>query len=335
MSKHANAENEEAEAAGEKAATSTGDADLARAVADLNGESMPATEPEASASEPEKATEPTKAEAGEPVDGDTGKKPEKETEWRGVPPETQEKFEKRLGREVSRRKELEELLESERTVSRKLKQDAEERARAVPAGAEGLLNAETDAELDTHEDKLLNLLEWCEDHPEGYEGKGTAEDPNLSADDIQTKAHALRRELRAIPRARALIARRAAYDGPVREHYPDMLEAESEMGSEAKRLLATVPGLRMLPDYKLRIGDMIAGRRAREGKTPVAPVTSSVAKPAAKPAAKPPAAPGAGVPAAAMRPQGAGHTKKRNNVDVMADGGFSAESLAAALEQQG
>lgn len=325
---------QKAEAAGDpEAATSTGDAELARAVAEF--EDKPTrTEPAADQATGEAAEdEPAKTDAEPQVDGDAGKKPE-ETEWHGVPPETQKKFEKRLGREVSRRKELEELLDSERVETRRLKQEADERARAMPAGADGLLSAETDAELDTREDKLLNLLEWCEDHADGYEGKGTNTDPNLTSDEIRTKAHELRRELRAIPRARALVARRSAFEGPTREHYPDLLDAGSEMGAEAARILAQAPGLRALPDYKLRLGDMIAGRMAREGKTKPAETKEPAKAAGDKPKPKaPPAAPGASVAAAAVRSTTPTATKKRHNVEVMADGGFSQESLAAALEQ--
>jgi hypothetical protein len=306
--------------------------DFARAMMEEQGfaaEAPPAATkpPETPPAEPKpEEPPPPKGEEAEEEAGEDAEKAEKGK----LPPEVQEKIDKRIGKEVHRRKETEELLEAERTLTKELTakvSELEEQGRQAPAGGSGAINpllmADSEAELDKREDFLWQAEEWCEENIDGHEGDGSKENPSYTSAEIRRRLLTIRREReRDLPRARETIKRRAAFDAVTRESYPELADPRSELSVDASRLLARAPGLRAIPEYRLLLGDLLAGRKAREEKK----------TPPRKTAMKsPPPAPGAPVPPRSGI-QLPGKPKPKTTMETFAEGEFSDDALAKALD---
>jgi len=333
----AGAAGKEAGAAGKPDERTPDEKDFARAMMEEQGfaEAPPAEEkpPEPSSAavgEADGATEGAPEAGAEepPKEPDEGKEKDGDADKGGLPPELQEKIDKRIGKEVHRRKETEELLEAERTLTKELTarvSELEEQGRAAPAGGGAinpLLMAETDAELNKREDYLWQVEEFCEEHIDGYEAEKPGEQ-SYTAAEIRRRLLEVRREReRDLPRARETLKRRTAYEAVTREAYPELADPRSELSVEAARWAARIPGVKALPEYKLVLGDLLAGRKAREGKAKGQP------KPAARPA---PPVPGAPVPPRSGVQQ-PGKPKGRSTMETFAEGGFSDDALAKALD---
>jgi len=313
---------------GKQAAVGQRDPEFARAIMEESGGFVPETEkpPAEPAPESEAKPEPEAAAEEKAAKDEEGK--DEEGKDHSLPPEVQEKVDRRIGKEVARRKEAEELLEAERTLSKELTakvSDLETKGREGPAGSgteNRLLLADSEAELEKREDFLWRVEEFCEENRDGYEGKGTDQDPSYTAEEIRTRLLQVRREReRDLPRAREMLKRRAAFEAVTREAYPELADPRSDLSAEANRVLARVPGLKALPDYKLVLGDLLAGRKAREVKK-TGP---------ARVAPKPPPAPAAPTPPRSGV-QGTGKPKGKSTFETFADGEFSEEALAKGFD---
>lgn len=289
------------------------------------GDAPPKEEP--SKEEPSKE-EPPKEEP--PAKEDETERP------KGLTPEAQVAFDKRVAKEVAKRKDLEDALEEERGRIRELRQELatlkETRATSLEAGNGNLLAAETEADIDQREDYLWRWERWCERHPNGHEAT-TPEERSYTAEEIREIRLQVREEReRMLPRAREAVRARKQYEPIVRAAYPELEDPRSEAGQELARLLRQAPGLRALPDYRLWVGDALAGRKAREAlKQSEAQGSGRAAAAAAQPRKAPPA-PVAGSSSSTSGSKAG--TKLKSHMETFRKGGFSDEALEEGFRQE-
>lgn len=244
-----------------------------------------------------------------------------------LPPHIQESLDKRIGKEVAKRKILEEQLESQKAklseLEAKLTEQGDTAMPAAPQGATAkVYQAKSEQELDAREEYLWSVEEFCLQNRGGYEGTDPEKDPSYSETEIATRLIQVRKEReRDLPRARKILAERLSIVRDAATAYPELKTAENEIKRELISLAKRVPGLWMVPEITMMVADMVAGRRAR-----LARKTSATA---AHPR-KAPAVPGGG--SVAIGPGVApGKSNKKSSYEQFADADFDEEALAAAL----
>jgi len=225
--------------------------------------------PEAAESAEKPEADKDREERGEPA-----KKPEaeEEREERGerdrLTPEQQEAVDRRIGKEVAKRKSLEEQLEAAQAEVEEARADlaAARNDATSAAGLHPLLAAESEKDLADYEEYLDQVDDWTEAHRNGYEGSDDAKDKSYTPEEIAARRVRLRQERRLLDRARDLFRQREASRSSVQEVYPDLLDRSTEMGRETQRILARIPGLKASPEGLMLVGDALAGRRLRTKK---------------------------------------------------------------------
>jgi hypothetical protein len=282
--------------------TSTGDAPLPAAAGDAA------------------AGDKTDDQTGDPK-GDAGKDGDDKREVQ-LPPEVQEILDRRIGKEVRKRKELEEALENERAYASELKSKLDEAGTAAPAVTDNsvhpLMLVGDERELMKRERQIDEFETWAMKHWDGYEGADEKTDPSWTAEQIRETYATLRRERdRVIPQARALMAEKSRVDEAIgRKAYPALYDQRHKDHQIAQAFLRVVPSLRLLPNAMVLIGDMLAGERAR-----VSGSKSTGAVPAAP--ARPPAAPRVPLSGASAGPQADAKPTQINVADFVARGATS------------
>jgi hypothetical protein len=275
--------------------------------------------------------EATETEEGEKEEG-TGTEKAREK----LPPELQEIFDRRIGKEVAKRKTLEDQLEAERAAKAEAEAEREELRARLSANETAAEDANPDLyaseeALAKREEKLWTLRTWAKRHPDGFDGDEKAGVPAYTAAQIRDAVAKYEEELfREIPRAKDAVRRRAEYDATVTAKvYPDVLKPGTKDGMIAKAFLQRFPVLKTLPDVHVIIGDMIAGERARAkgtGKTGEETLTEAQrAQRAGKTVVRAPA----GTPGRRVVQE---EPKKGINMKNLAERGFSLEAVAEALD---
>ena len=239
----------------------------------LAGDDEPEPQPEEPKEESESPDNPP-VDAGEKEEGeDVLSQEEETTEAEAEPtaeltPEQQEKINKRIGKEVRKRKEQDESHAEEVAA---LKAELEEARTAAdippPAGPNPFSKINTIEELARVKREAQNTLEWAEDNPMG----GTLGEKELGEEDSQNLRRWANRALREhLPDQAEFIQQRDALEPEVLEAYPWWKDKASSEYQNAKLAMRQFPGLGSLPNYKLIIGDALAGQLARmnKGKKP-------------------------------------------------------------------
>lgn len=178
----------------------------------------------------------------------------------------------------------------------------------VPAA----LMLETEEQIDEHEQKLENFLDWAEDNAAGF-NLTDSEDydpakPTYTPEQIRARRREVERERsKLLPTARANVAKRAALDNNLRALYPAAFDPKSEEYTAIENVLKAVPQLRQFPDARIIGLRQFLGARAlakliEQQKEPDPKGKKSAGKdnsqPQEKKAKKPvPRAPGNGSPA--------------------------------------
>jgi len=193
-------------------------------------------------------------------------------------PEVQQAVDRRIGKEVAKRKDAEEALESERAHSRSLQEEVKtlqaqvvegETASAAGSGIYPLFLAEDETAIEKREARLWEVERWCTKNQGGYLGTDNEKDPSYDSEEILERLIQVREEReRLIPRARALLQQRRGFDDMANETYPDLANPASADYREARDILRKNPAIRARPDALLFVGDLIAGRKIREAKKP-------------------------------------------------------------------
>jgi len=325
---------------GFESSAANADADDAKTAAEKEAE-------EAAAAEKAAATDDKGEKDTENEDDDDRTDEEKKADEKladKLPSEVQESVNRRIGKEVAKRKTIETQLTAETAKIETLQERIDEleaagpEASAAPANVPKIFLAENEAQLTKREDHLWEVEKFCTRYKEGYIGTGTEEDPQYTAEQIQERLLEVREEReRYLPKARDMIKQRQASTTEARKQYPDLANPKSELALRAKSLFRQVPGLRMLPNAELLIGDMLAGREARQAKgtktttPPAKPATTIKTKPGEKVVKPAPAEPSKATttkpgPVTSKTP------KEKNTFETFAESGFDEEALAEAWD---
>lgn len=234
-------------------------------------ESEPSEEPSVSAEEePDNdlsQNETTEAEA-EPAADEV----EEDADESGLPADVQESVNKRIGKEVKKRKALKEESEAEIIELRRKLEEAEAKAgEGGEAFTPTVTEANPFAELNSVEDVQKELLraeqtlEWAEDNPEGAYLEVEGSDKEFTAEDVRVirrkAARAIRRQL---PEQLGYIQARDHLEPQALEAFPWWKDKASSDYQNAMQVLRAMPDLARFPDYKFVVGDYLKGREVRE-----------------------------------------------------------------------
>jgi hypothetical protein len=261
---------------------------------------------------------------------------EKSEKHEPLSPEIQAIIDKRIGKEVAKRKDLEDQLEAERGVRAKLEADAKDLTEQLSVKGQAPVTGnafDSLEDVEKREDQLWGLLEFVRSNPDGFDGDDKNGIPAYTVAQIREMQTRFERELhRDLPRQKQALVQRAEVDREVTAKvYPELLQNGSKEQRIAERFLRQFPVLRNLPNVNLLLGDMIAGERLRmakvedKGEAGLARTGKGEAGLARTKTAV--AAPG-GRPVAAVGVE----KKKGLNMRALAESGFSREGLAAALD---
>ena len=249
-------------------------------------------EPEQPEDEPEDADDEdgegdADAEPGEPEDADDEEddeddEPEDEDEEEKgkveFSPEQQKVLDRRIGKEVGKRKRLEDELAEERQYREALAAEVEEMKQkmdgsepaAAPAGVHPLFMLDDENQIAQREAKLRKFKRIADEEGwaiDGYEGSDPEKDPSIPAKEIRRRLAAVNEELmHYIPEARKLIRDRVEVDTEAREVYPNLFDKKHKDYLLFKRVLKTLPILNRYPNRSLIVGDMLAGEQLRMNK---------------------------------------------------------------------
>lgn len=213
-------------------------------------------------------TETTEAEA-EPAADEV----EEGADSEGLPPELQEKVNKRIGKEVRKRKTAEEEAAAEIAELKQRLTEAEARAEEerppefAPAATEanpfGNLNSVEEVQKEMMQAE--QTLEWAEDHPEGALLETKEGDKEFTSEDVrEIRKKAARAIRRHLPEQLGYIQARDQLEPRALEAYPWWKDKSSSEFQNAMQLLRQMPELARFPDYKFVVGDYLSGRAIRE-----------------------------------------------------------------------
>lgn len=321
----------------------SGLADLLKST--LNREEQPEPQPDVAGeqSEESESSEDAAVSAAEETDTDLSQTetPDAEAEQAaeegvgdedGLTADVQASVDKRIGKEVRKRKEALEAKEAAESEAAELRQKLEEaEARAKEAGdamadfVPPPTEANPFANLNSLEDiqkemlRAEQTLEWAEDNPDGAlltTDEGEREFTSEDVREIKKKAsRALRRQL---PEQQAYLQARDSLEPQALESYPWWKDKASSEFQSAMQLLRQMPELARFPDYKFVVGDYLAGRGLREN-LPAKQAAAKVAKKAPSQPTAPTAEPAPIDPAAARSASARKAFQETGGVDELAN----------------
>jgi hypothetical protein len=206
--------------------------------------------------------------ADETQDGKTAKPAkdgEGKTEKVEFSPEQQAILEARIGKEVAKRKELEEKLE---TLTQRLDRERAERTERDPEAMPANLAGMNEDQLLNLEERLEKMLEWCDEHPDGQEA-----DPNdarvkaYTADEVRRARTMYGAMLRKIPRAREGARDRAEVEATLPERFPELADARSEQSRQYAWFAKVAgPQFAALPNAKVLYAHMLLGEQVERAR---------------------------------------------------------------------
>ena len=233
----------------------------------------------------------------------------------GLNADVQASVDKRIGKEVRKRKEALEAKEAAESKVAELKTQLEE-AEAAMEGASNFSAPPTDANpfadlntLQEVQEEMMHAeqtLEWAEDNPEGGEVKSSDGVVEYTAEQVREfKKRASRALRRQLPEQQGYIQTRDHLEPKALEAFPWWKDKASSEFQSAMQLLRQMPELAKFPDYKFVVGDYLAGRELRENppkKQAAAKVTKKAPSQPTAPSAEPaPVDPAAARSASAMK----------------------------------
>lgn len=199
-----------------------------------------------------------------------------EEEELSLTPEQQEAFNRRIGREVRKRKVLEESLQTATSKLAELeaaKGEPEPKAAVPPAAmAAGHGNPQVQA-IDAELVQLNGLLAWCAENSAGATvGEGEKAREYSSQDVLLVQQKAMQKAAGLAGRREGLVMQlQAQWEQTVRGNYaeaskvyPWLNDEKSSEYREAFKLVKELPWLAQHPDMGRVLGDYLAGRKLRE-----------------------------------------------------------------------
>tara|TARA_R100000458_G_scaffold48231_1_gene47193 strand:+ start:5486 stop:6544 length:1059 start_codon:yes stop_codon:yes gene_type:complete len=215
-------------------------------------------------------TETTDAEAEQAAEEDDGDEDR-------LTADVQASVDKRIGKEVRKRKEALEAKEAAETEAAELKrklEEAEMRAKEAgdaaefvpqPTEANPFANLNTLEEVQQEMMRAEQTMEWAEDNPDGAVIETKEGEREFTADEVrEIKKKASRALRRQLPEQQGFIQTRDHLEPKVLEAFPWWKDKASNEFQSAMQLLRQMPELAKFPDYKFVVGDYLAGREMRE-----------------------------------------------------------------------
>ncbi|MEO0797418.1 MAG: hypothetical protein AAFX93_19880 [Verrucomicrobiota bacterium] len=200
---------------------------------------------------------------GEMANADDGAEDETEPEGEGkgkLDEKTQAILNKRINKEVAKRKDLEEALTASNTklvqFEAKAKQ-AEARAAELesrnivpaPTRKNPLSTMTTIDDLERYESEAEQFLDWLDENPDG--GECALVNKAFSAEDIAPTRRTLERQLRAVPDRRAYLETEASVEQHLTRELPELGDPNSAISQSVAKVLSAVPELKQKPNYKV------------------------------------------------------------------------------------
>lgn len=238
------------------------------AEAEIEPESEAEEEPEevsaeAEESEPESDETEVKAEEAEP----------EETKEEEPEQEDTSKFskgvQKRIDKLVAQKKEAEEKLKAlAEEVEQAKSQTKSSEPEIIPVG-DGInpyFKLQTEREVEDEIRHARSIRRWAEENPDGAVVKGKdGSEVDYSAEEIrQIKLNAIDALEEHLPKQLHYVTSRKAYDAEAEKLYPFWKQRQSTEYQLANTILREFPEIKKFPDYRISLGDMVAGRLARE-----------------------------------------------------------------------
>lgn len=210
-------------------------------------------------------------------------------EGRALPPEVQEKINKRIGELTREKHTLKDELAGREAKIAELEQQVSQAGaapiRLAPSAAMPLADVTSPAELTAKVREANEAKAWCIEHAEGAEvvkNAETGETEFVDAERVRKIHAAAERTLAAVPERQEYLARKTEADEVGRKVWPDLFKSGTPENQQLQGVRRAFPWLAAFPD-----GDLIIAQ-AMEGKKVMDARLASSQKPAPKPAQKPP-----------------------------------------------
>lgn len=179
---------------------------------------------------------------------------------------------KRIDKLVSKRREAEAeitKLKSELETARNQKPTSEP---AVSIKDSPYSHINTPAEIETEVSQARSVRRWCEEHSEGYTvTDASGNDTYYSPEDVkQIKLNAIDALEEHLPKRMQYVKAKDNFESLAEKEYGIVWKKDVDTREKqiAYQFLKAFPEITRFPDYKMVIGDYIAGVKAREGKSP-------------------------------------------------------------------
>lgn len=220
------------------------------------------------------------------VEVDAGAEPDgKPAGKKDLPPEIQAAVDRRIGKEVAKRKDLEARLQTATAklsvLEAKITESPAVESRSGILGRD--LTTMDDGALEQYEDEIRKLHRWARRYQAtGFESEDGQ--TKFTAAEIQDRLEQVEEVLESkIPKAKAGMGRRKEADDKARKAFPAMFDPTSADAVEAEGLLKMVPELRRVPEYRILIGAMLEGFRALKKRAPAKQPAPAIPIPGNKP----------------------------------------------------
>lgn len=229
------------------------------------------------------------SEAEEASSDEQGNEDEAEEPADGLTPEAQHALNKRIGKEVAKRKKLETDLataesarEAAETRAAELEQQLAERDNtpSVARGEDPLAGVQTPQDLERAATNAESVLDWCDEqlsrlrrNPQAVEaqlkkagvklaGEDGAEDysPESMEEWLERTRKRADKTLRVhVPRKQEHIKQSAEFDRKAAEVFPWFKDPKSEQYKTAMAVVKTLPEIKRLPHWKITAGVYVLG----------------------------------------------------------------------------
>lgn len=243
--------NKQQSAGGEEPAETTPSQDAA-----VDPQAQSASADVASPDEPEAASE--EAAEDEPVvEEQTSEESPEEEEDHSMSDRQKERIEKRIGKEVAKRKQAEgETLKAQERVKQL---EAELRQKAGPDSPALYDSAEA---ITGRREEIRKQIRSIQKHIRNG-GLTVDDDDDVSVSELEKFEDELMEERDVLlPKMEESLRKREKVEQEqVKKLYPALLDPNSEDYAAAEELMARVPGLRAVPDARLLVGRMLRGQR--------------------------------------------------------------------------
>ena len=144
--------------------------------------------------------------------------------------------------------------------------DAKPGARVTGDASNPLAFAETEDDIARYEAGIEAFEDWAADHADGYEpseAEAAQGAQALTANEVRQKLRLVQRNAaKFVSQARAALAKRGEAETEAKKLIPAFFDAKTPEYQAARTLLREQPELKRFPDYRLRIAEIVLGRKA-------------------------------------------------------------------------